>query len=174
MTGVFHWFALLTRSNFEKKVSDQVAKKKIDVFLPRTRKPSRRKDRTRIIEVPLFPGYLFVRSSFDPSHQLAILKTPGAVRLLGNGQDPTPVPDTQINALKIMTAADTELITGSCLHLEKGDPVLVCEGPMAGVTGEFFSHRGRGRVIIQIPVLGRYAGVEIDADHVEKIPGLLS
>jgi transcription termination/antitermination protein NusG len=174
MTQAFHWFALLTRSNFEQVVFDQVARKKIDVFLPKTKKPSRRKDRKRIIDVPLFPGYLFVRSSFEPSHQLSILKTLGAVRLLGNDQGPTPVPDTQIESLKIMTSAGTDLITGSCVHLKQGDPVMVMEGPLAGTTGEFFEHKGQGRVIIKLTLLGRYAGVEIDVDQVEKIPDLLS
>lgn len=174
MTHAFHWFALLTRSNFEQIVSEQVARKKIDVFLPKTKKVSRRKDRKHIIDVPLFPGYLFVRSSFEPSHQLSILKTLGAVRLLGNGRGPTPVPDTQIDSLKIMTSAGTDLITGSCARLKQGDPVMVVEGPLAGTRGEFFLHKGRSRVIIKLTLLGQYAGVEIDADQVEKIPDLLS
>jgi transcription termination/antitermination protein NusG len=174
MTHAFHWFALLTRSNFEQVVSEQITRKKIDVFLPITKKSSRRKDRKRIIDVPLFPGYLFVRSRFDPSHQLSILKTTGAVRLLGNDQGPTPVPDTQIESLKIMTSAGTDLITGSCIRLKQGDPVMVTEGPLAGTRGEFFQHKGQGRVIIKLTLLGRYAGVEIDADQVEKIPDLLS
>lgn len=174
MTQSFHWFALLTRSNFEQMVFDQVARKKITAFLPTTRKASRRKDRKRIIEVPLFPGYLFVRSCFDSAHQLSILKTLGAVRILGNTQGPTSIPDSQIQSLKIMTSAGTDLITGSCIQLQKGDPVMVLEGPMAGLKGEFFQHKGKGRVIIKVTLLGQYAGVEIDGDNVEKIPALLS
>ncbi|MCF8093442.1 MAG: UpxY family transcription antiterminator [Desulfotignum sp.] len=174
MTQPLHWFALLTRSNFEQIVFDQITRKKINAFLPKTRKSSRRKDRKRIIEVPLFPGYLFVRSCFDAAHQLTILKTLGAVRLLGNGQGPTPIPDTQIDSLKIMTSTGTDLITGSCIRLKKGDPVMVLEGPMAGLKGEFFQYKGRGRVIVKISLLGQWAGVEMNEDNVEKIPSLLS
>jgi transcription termination/antitermination protein NusG len=174
MTQPFHWFALLTRSNFEQIVFDQVTKKNITAFLPKTKKTSRRRDRKRIIDVPLFPGYLFVRSCFASAHQLSILKTLGAVRMLGNTDGPTPIPDIQIQSLKIMTSAGTDLITGSCIQLKKGDPVMVLEGPMAGVRGEFFQHKGKGRVIIKITLLGQYAGVEMDGDNVEKIPALLS
>jgi transcription termination/antitermination protein NusG len=174
MTQSFHWFALLTRSNFEQIVYDQVTRKKIQAFLPKTRKASRRKDRKLIILAPLFPGYLFVRSSFDSAHQLSILKTLGAVRMLGSDQGPTPIPDIQINSLKIMTSAATDLITGSCIRLKQGDPVMVLEGPMAGIRGEFFKYRGQGRIIIKVTLLGQYAGVEIDEDNVEKIPHLLS
>jgi transcription antitermination factor NusG len=174
MTQHFHWFALLTRSNFEQVVCDQIVQKKMEVFLPKTKKISRRKDRKRIIDVPLFPGYLFVKSSFDPACQLLILKTQGAVRFLGNHQGPVPVPDTQIHSLKILTAADTDLITGSCANLIQGDPVMVMAGPFAGARGEFIQYKGKGRVIVKLTVLGQYAGVEIDEDKVEKIPESLS
>lgn len=173
MTDVFHWFALLTRSNFEQVVFDQIVQKKVTVFLPKTKKISRRRDRKQIIDVPLFPGYLFVRSSFDPARQLFILKTQGAVRFLGNHQGPVPVPDTQIHSLKILTAADTDLITGPCSRLVQGDPVMVMEGPFAGIRGEFIQYKGNGRVIVKLTVLGQYAGVEIDEAQVEKIPGTL-
>lgn len=127
-----------------------------------------------MIEVPLFPGYLFVRSTFDPSAQVNILKTLGAVRLLGNTQGPLSIPDSQIKSLQLMTNANVDLITGSSILPQKGDPVMILEGPMAGVKGEFIRHKGKGRVIIRIDLLGQYAGVEMDGDNVEKIPDFLS
>ncbi len=127
-----------------------------------------------MIEVPLFPGYLFVRSTREPAAQLTILKTTGAVRLLGNTQGPLPIPDFQIKSLQLMTNANMDLITGSSILLQKGDPVMILEGPMAGVRGEFTRHKGRGRVIIKIDLLGQYAGVEMDGENVEKIPDFLS
>jgi transcription antitermination factor NusG len=165
----------LTRSNFEQVVFDQIVQKKMAVFLPKAKKVSCRKDRKKVIEVPLFPGYLFVKSSFDPACQLFILKTQGAVRFLGNQKGPVPVPDTQIASLKILTAADQDLITGPCSHLlVQGDPVMVMQGPFAGTRGEFIRYRGKGRIIVKLPLLGRYAGVEIDEDMVEKMPDFLS
>ncbi len=127
-----------------------------------------------MIEVPLLPGYLFVRSTLEPSDQLNILKTTGAVRLLGNNQGPVPIPDSQIKSLQLMTSVDMDLITGSAFSLQKGDPVMILEGPMAGLKGEFTRHKGKGRVIIKIDLLGQYAGVEMDAENVEKVPNFLS
>ncbi|EIM64214.1 UpxY family transcription antiterminator [Desulfobacter postgatei] len=168
------WFALLTRSNFEQTVYSRICKKQIEAFLPSTRKPSKRKDRKLMIEAPLFPGYVFVKSSMAPVDQLPILKTLGAVRLLGNSAGPIPVPHRQIESLKLLTSVTQNLVTGSIIELKKGDPVIILEGPMAGLKGEFFEHKGKGRVIIKIDLLGRYAGVEVDSDKVEKIPDLLS
>jgi transcription termination/antitermination protein NusG len=174
MNTRLNWFALLTRSNFEQTVYNSITGKKIDAFLPRTRKKSQRKDRKLMIEVPLFPGYLFVKSAIDPPSQLNILKTTGAVRLLGNTQGPLPIPDSQIKSLQLMTAANVDLITGSSMLLQQGDPVMILEGPMAGVKGEFTRHKGKGRVIIKIDLLGQFAGVEMDGENVEKIPDFLS
>ena len=168
------WFALLTRSNFEQTVYSRICKKRIDAFLPSTKKPSKRKDRKLMIETPLFPGYVFVKSTKAPVDQLPILKTLGAVRFLGNSTGPVPVPENQIEALKRLTSVTQDLVTGSIIQLKKGDPVVILEGPMAGLKGDFFEHKGRGRVIIKVDLLGRYAGVEVDFDKVEKIPDLLS
>ncbi len=168
------WYALLTRSNFEQTVYTAVSQKKIEAFLPKARKQSRRKDRKLMIEVPLFPGYIFVKSTPASADQLPILKTTGAVRLLGSAQRPVPVPEEQIASLKLLTSAGTDLITGHTIKLKKGDPVMILEGPMAGLKGEFSQHKGQGRVIVKIDLLGQFAGVEVDSDNVEKIPGLLS
>ncbi len=174
MNDELKWLALLTRSNFEQTVCDQITKKRIEVFLPKKRKPSRRKDRKLMIEVPLFPGYLFVRSTMAPAYQLNVLKTTGAVRFLGNTKGPIPVPDFQVDAIKIMTSTSQDLVTGSIVQLKKGDPVMILEGPMAGLKGEFFQYKGKGRVIIKVDLLGQFAGVEVELDNIEKVPDFLS
>jgi len=174
MTEQINWFALLTRSNFEQTVYTNVVKKKIEAFLPRTKRKSKRKDRNLMIEVPIFPGYIFVKTTLEPAAQLTVLKTIGAVRLLGNQSGPIPVPSTQIESLKIMTSSNMDLITGVNIRLKRGDPVIILEGPMAGIRGEFTRHQGRGRVVIKIEVLGQYAGVEVEQNNVEKIPDLMA
>ncbi len=169
-----NWFALLTKSNFEKTVYAGVIKKKIPAFLPVMRRKSLRKDRRLMIEAPLFPGYIFVQSTVFPADQLTILKTAGAVRLLGNQSGPIAVPDTQIESLKILTSSDIDLVTGASVQIKKGDPVLIIDGPLAGLRGEFIRYRGKDRVVVRIDLLGRYAGTEIDESKIEKLPALLA
>ncbi len=169
-----NWFALLTRSNFEQTVYNSILKKKIPVFLPTIKKKSKRKDRSLMIEVPLFPGYIFVESTLLPADQLNILKTTGAVRLLGTQSTPVPVPDVHIESLRILVNSDADLITGTSVNLESGDPVVILEGPMAGVRGEFTRYKGHGRVVIKVDALSQYVGVEVEEDNIEKVPGLLA
>ncbi len=174
MTHTQNWFALLTRSNFEQTVHKTITQKKIESFLPTVKRKSRRRDRHLMIDLPLFPGYIFVKSGTDSVSQLNILKTTGAVRLLGNQSGPVPVPSSQIDSLRILTQVETNVITGTNIRLKKGDPVMILEGPMAGVRGEFTYHKGKGRVVIKIDVLGQYAGVEVEEDNIEKVPDLFA
>jgi transcription antitermination factor NusG len=174
MIEKLNWFALLTKSNFEQTVFNNIVKKKIEAFLPKIKKKSRRKDRNLMIEVPLFPGYIFVQSTFQSADQLNILKTVGAVRLLGNKSEPVPVPPYQIESLRILTNTNMDIVTGTNIRMKKGDFVMVLEGPMAGAKGEFIRYKGKGRVFIKIDILGQYAGVEASEDNVEKISDLLA
>ena len=174
MIDQLNWFALLTKSHFERTVYNSILKKKIPAFLPQIRRKSIRKDRHLMIEYPLFPGYIFVRSTFHAADQLNILKTIGAVRLLGTQTGPVAIPDIQVESLKILTSSNMDLITGSNISLKNGDLVMIIKGPLAGIRGEFIRQKGKGRVVIKIDLLGQFAGTEIEEDKIEKLPELLA
>ena len=164
----WHWYVLHTRSRFETVVHDGLFKKAHDVFLPKVRVRSKRRDRKVMIDVPLFPGYVFVKSNLHPHHHIDIVKTVGAVRLIGNKQVPVPVPDETIESLRIMVSRDSQVQTGS--KFRKGDRVMVVNGPFTGIIGTFSRYRGSDRVIVHIDALGQFASVEVDEQDVEVIP----
>ena len=164
----WRWYVLHTRSRFETVVHDGLFKKAHDVFLPKVRVRSKRRDRKVMIDVPLFPGYVFVKSNLHPHHHIDIVKTVGAVRLIGNKQLPVPVPDATIESLRIMVSRDSQVQTGS--RLRKGDRVMVVSGPFTGIIGTFDRYRGVDRVVVHIEALGQFASVEVDKQDVEVIP----
>ena len=166
------WYVVHTKSRFENVVFDGLSKKALETFLPKIRIPSKRRDRKLMIDAPLFPGYLFVRTDLNPSEHLEIVKTVGAVRLIGNVSGPVPVSDAAIESLKIMVATENPITTGS--GFQKGDRVMVINGPLAGVTGTFSHYRGSDRVIVEVEALGQFAAVEVDLDDVEKLPPIAS
>ena len=165
------WYVLHTRSRFENVVNDFLFKKTFEVFLPKVLVRSKRRDRKKMIRVPLFPGYVFVKTNLDPREHLEIVKTVGAVRLIGNQAGPVPVPEQTVESLRIMVGADDQIITGPIL--KKGDHVIVVVGPFAGVVGSFVRYGGKGRVIVDIEVLGQSASVDVSEDDVEKVPGIM-
>ena len=169
---VISWYVLHTKSRFENVVNDVLARKSTEVFLPKIQVKSKRRDRNMMIRVPLFPGYVFVRTDLRPEHHIDILKTAGAVRLIGSKDGPIPVSAETIDSLKIMIQSDQPVTTGN--HFKKGDNVIVVNGPFTGVTGIFDRYRGASRVIVNIEALGQFAGVDVNEDDIEKLPKIFS
>lgn len=166
------WYVLHTKSRFENVVNEGLAKKSLESFLPKIKVKSKRRDRNLMINVPLFPGYLFVKTDLSPYEHLEIVKTAGAVRLIGTHDGPLAVPDDTVESLKIMVTADCPITTGNLFR--KGDKVMVVYGPFAGVKGVFVRHKGKGRVIVNVDALGQFAQVEVNDDDLETLPDILS
>ena len=166
------WYVLHTKSRHEKVVNDLLLKKSVEAYLPIVTVRSKRRDRKVMIRVPLFPGYLFVKTDLHPTSHLEVVKTVGAVRLIGSKQGPVSVPDDTIKSLQIMVNSDKPVTTGP--RLKAGDKVMVIYGPFAGVVGTFDRYGGKGRVIVNIEALGQYAGVEVSEEDIEIIPKILS
>ena len=167
-----NWYVLHTKSRFENVVNEGLQKKSLEVFLPKIKVPSKRRDRKLMITVPLFPGYLFVKTVLHPQAHLEIVKTVGAVRLVGSKSGPVPVLSDTIESLKIMVSSGHPIATGSRFH--QGDRVIVVAGPFAGVNGLFARYRGKGRVVVYIEALGQYAQAEVDEEDIEIIPKIIS
>jgi transcription termination/antitermination protein NusG len=168
----YSWYVLHTKSRFENVVNEGLIKKSMEVFLPKVQVTSKRRDRKAMIRVPLFPGYLFVKSDLNPYEHLEIVKTVGAVRLIGNKDGPIPVPSDTIKSLKIMVKGSNTVITGT--RYKKGDRVVVVYGPFTGVIGTFVRYSGKGRVMVNIEALGQFAGADVSEEDIEILPEILS
>jgi len=166
------WYVLHTKSRFENVVNEGLAKKSIEIFLPKVKVRSKRRDRKAMIQVPLFPGYVFVKTDLNPYEHIEIVKTVGAVRMIGNKDGPVAVPEVNIESLKIMVGGNSSVITGT--RFKKGDMIMVVDGPFAGVTGTFIRYKGKERVVVYIEALGQFASVEVREDEIEIIPKILA
>ncbi len=167
-----HWYVLHTKSRHEAVVHDLLSRKSMDAFLPKIKVRSSRRDRKLIIQVPLFPGYLFIHTDLHPHTHLDIVKTAGVVRLIGTKAGPVPVPEDTVASLKIMVASDLPITTGHTL--QQGDRVMVVNGPFSGVTGTFVRYGAQGRVVVNIEALGQFAGVDVREEDIELLPPILA
>ena len=163
------WFAAYVQVNHEKEVTLRLQQKSLDCFLPLHEKWSKRRDRRKKIQVPLFPGYVFVHTVLDNYINLDILKTPGVVWILRNSSGPLPIPDYQIDSLKIIL--NQPQITTVVAYLTEGDWVQVVRGPFAGCVGVLIRQDTRkGRLVVNIDIIRQSASVELDVEDVESIP----
>jgi len=162
------WYAVHTRSRFEQKVYDGIYSKSIEVFLPRIQIISRRKDRHKKILVPLLPGYVFTKTTMEPAEYLKILKTVGVVRLLGFEGKPVPARDEEINSLMILDGTDRTVQNRD--YINKGDKVMIMEGPLKGLIGFYLRSKGQGnRIVVSVELLHRSLEIEIEDWVLEKV-----
>jgi transcription antitermination factor NusG len=155
-----------TQSHFEQSVSQQLSAKGFTAFLPEMSVWSKRGGEQRLIRVPMFPGYLFVRDGMDKRSYIEILKARGVVRILEDGWTRlTPVPDEVIDSLKQVVAAEVPVYAAE--HLTQGDRVEVTEGPLMGLEGLFVQDKAtKGRLVLNVELLGRSVAVEVDCTAV--------
>ena len=164
------WYAAWTRSHCERAVAQQLSARGFETFLPEIATVSRRGGGTHLIQTPMFPGYLFVRTAIDKQRYVEMLKARGLVRVLGDGWDRlAPVAAAEIDA--IQRVVEAKVIALPYPHLTRGDRVTVVEGPLTGVEGIFIQdHPQKGRLVLSIDLLGRSVAVDIDCSAI--VPSL--
>lgn len=139
----------------------------LETYLPIHQVWDRRSGSRRQVEKPVFPGYLFVRCVLSKEAWLDIKKTMGVVRILGIGDEPTPVPDEEIESLRQILTVQAS-ITGHP-RLRRGDRVRVMDGPLRGVIGTLVEvARNRHRLVVSVHLINRSVSTSIDASMVER------
>jgi transcription antitermination factor NusG len=158
------WFAVRTSSGREKSVAAQLQARGVEEFLPLYRTRRQWSDRTKELELPLFPGYLFCR--FDYTNRGPILITPGVQMIVGVGKLPAPVSDIEIDNLRRVVAS------GAVAHpheqyLTVGERVRIREGSLAGVEGILVAVKNSWRIVLSVELLQRSVSVELDRAAIE-------
>jgi len=160
------WFALYVQVNHEREVTKRLEQKHVDSFLPVIERWSKRRDRRKKVSVPLFPGYVFVRTILDNYTHVHIVKTPGALTLVGNSEGPLPIPLYQIESLQTMLGSPAPVTLNP--YLKEGDWVHVIRGPLSGCMGILLRHNPKkGRLIVSVDIICRSVSVELDVEDVE-------
>jgi transcription antitermination factor NusG len=159
------WFAIRVKSNCERLVAAMANNKGFDEFLPTYRSHRRWSDRTKSVEFPLFPGYVFCR--LDPQHRLPVLTIPGVLHFVGIGKIPVPIDDAEIAALQ--SAVRSGLSTEPWPYLEAGQRVRLEEGPLAGMEGILCGKSKKDRLVVSVTLLKRSVAVAIEQHWVTPI-----
>jgi transcription antitermination factor NusG len=160
------WFALRVKSNHEKTVCSHLAVKGFEVFLPICRTRNRWADRFKLVETPLFGGYVFSR--LDRTRPNAVLSTPGVIQIVGTGRNPEPVLEGEI--LAIRRAVDANFQLRECDFFMKGQRATVVSGALAGLEGTVVSLKQQSRLVLSISLLQRSVALEIDESLVRIEP----
>jgi len=159
------WYAVSTLPQNEKSVVKHLDLRQIESFLPTCETVKVWKNRQRVtVILPLFQTYLFVRINYQ--ERVKVLKSPGVLKILGNGREPLPLPDADVEFLRsIFNKRKIEPYR----ELVVGEKVRIKSGMMQGIQGVLVRKNNSLRFILTVELINQHAAVEVHAEDIEPI-----
>lgn len=162
------WYAVYTRSRFERKVAeDLIEYYKCEAWCPTHKVLSQWHDRKKWVEKPLFNSYIFVKA--DPLWiKSFVYQTSGAVFVVTFEGKPCVVPENQIENLRLLLNTSENFEVSSEVF-GIGQEVEVRNGAMRGFKGTLISHKGSKKVMMRIEAINQTILVEIESKNLKKV-----
>ena len=161
------WYAIQTRCRFEKKVATQLQSKGVETFLPVVKQVHRWSDRRQVIEMPLFPGYGFVRIPPAPEHRLRVLQTAGLTGFVTMNGTAVPVPEQQLEDVRLLLV--NKIACKAHPFLNVGQRVRIRGGCLDGLEGILVSENKDHSMVISIESIQRSVALRIDGYDIEAV-----
>jgi transcription antitermination factor NusG len=162
-----NWYAVQTRARHEKAVAHRLSERGVNTFLPTVTEVHRWKDRKKTIELPLFDCYLFVKLMPTNEERQRVLRTDSVLGLVGTDRLGTPIPNEQIDAIRILI--DEQLPCCSHPFLKIGQRVRIRGGALDGLEGILLSRKGNRKLIVSVDAMQRSLAVQIEGYNVEPL-----
>lgn len=156
------WLVLRTRSHHENIVERSLRQKEINSYLPRHRMVRRSKERKTTLEVPLFPGYVFVQPRLDQLEKVRGVR--GACGFVVRGSKPAAMPQKELDAVRILAGSGAHLAVHPTFI--PGQRVEVIAGPFMGVQGELIRVKSQDRLVINASLVSSSVSVEVDSGEI--------
>jgi transcription antitermination factor NusG len=159
------WFAVYTTHRHEKRVSTLLLDREIETVLPLYKVGRQWKKRAPVVvELPLFPCYLFVNISREARGR--VLSLPGVLSIVGSPNEPWPLRSSEIEALRLGTKMG---VVEPHPYLKIGEKVRITNGPMSGMEGVLTRKKNALRFVLTLEAIMRSVVVEVDANDIEII-----
>jgi transcription antitermination factor NusG len=164
-----HWFVLFVRANQEKKTAQRLLSYEVEHYLPCFRSVRQWKDRRVTLEMPLFPGYVFVRLPFLERRK--VLSLPNVVSLVGSKSSPSIVSAEEIDSIRRgvefgNAAPHPKLVVGQ--------RVAITSGVLRGMQGILLRSQNNTRVVVAVDSISRCFAVEVDISCLKPIGGVFA
>jgi transcription antitermination factor NusG len=159
------WYAAYTRANHERRVAHQLVERGVEHFLPQYESMRKWKDRKVRLQMPLFPGYVFVHLALQ--NRLKVLEVPGVAYLVGFAGKPVAVPEGEFE--KIRGFLKRGFRAEPHPYLEAGRRVRVRNGPLEGMEGIVARRKNGNRLVISLELIQRAMAVDLDGADLETL-----
>ncbi len=159
------WYAAYTRANHERRVAVQLAERGVDSFLPQYESVRKWKDRKIRLQLPLFPGYVFVHLALQ--NRLRVLQVPGVVCLVSSAGRPLAVPEDEF--VRIRGFLRQGLRAEPHPYPRPGRRVRVRSGPLEGMQGTVVRRKNGNWLVISMELIQRAMAVDLHAADLEVL-----
>jgi transcription antitermination factor NusG len=154
------WYAFRTRARHEKRAAQQLQEAGVQTFLPIAHQIREWSDRRKVVEMPLFPGYGFVRINYLSPDRVRVLSVHGIVSFVGPNGSGTPVPDRQIEDLR--AGVDHKMPCQPHPYVAVGRRVRIRGGALDGVEGVLTAQREDRSLVISLDSIQRAVSIRIE------------
>jgi transcription termination/antitermination protein NusG len=161
------WLVLFVRANQEKTTAQRLLTYDVEHFLPCYRSVRQWKDRRVTLEMPLFPGYIFVHLSFR--ERMKVLTLPNVVGLVGSKSAPSVVAPEEIDGIR--RGVDFGHVVPHH-QLSVGQRVAIISGPLCGMQGILLRTQNNTRVVVSVDSIARSFAVEVDISCLKPLGGM--
>lgn len=158
------WHALQVLTNHEKRVTQHLASRALEHYLPTYPERSHWTDRTVTLERPLFPGYVFIR--FTATEKRSVLSTPGVLHVLGS-ETTGLIPGVEIERIQAALAQGYSLKPHP--QIAKGMRVRMKKGVFSGVEGQVTEIRHNCRIVLSLSGVDQCFSLEAKTGELEVV-----
>ena len=161
------WYAVQTRSRHERFVAAQLREQGVSTFLPMITQIRRWSDRRKLVEFPLFSGYVFVHAAVSPQLRTIVLFSRGVAGFVAMQGEPLPIPNEQIDNVKELLAKNVRCAAHPFLKV--GQRVRIRGGSLEGLEGILVAHNGDRKLVISVGTIERSFSIRIEGYDVDVI-----
>jgi transcription antitermination factor NusG len=165
--GASAWYAVYTRHQHEKTVARILTFKGFETFLPLYQEARRWQDRVKLLSLPLFPCYVFLKGGLE--RRLDIVTTPGIHAFVSSAGQPASISTVEIDAIRRGVESGARVEPHP--FLKDGEWIRVKSGALEGIEGILVRKKSLYRLVLSVKMLGKAAAVEVDVTQVERLNG---
>jgi len=166
-TPKLYWYAVVSRSRHEKIAVAALTSIAVTTFCPFVPEVHHWSDRRKLVDVPLFPGYVFVQIPNSAEAQLHVLKTSGVVQFVGNRQGAVPIEDEEIS--NVRAVLEQKIGCSPYPFVQLGQRVRIRGGSLDGVEGILVGRDSASKLVISIELIKRSLAVSVYNFDVEPV-----
>jgi transcription antitermination factor NusG len=161
------WYAVHTRSRHEKKVAAELLARGIKTFVPTGQEVHRWSDRSKSIEVPLFPCYAFVYATITAEVHAIVSRHPSVFRWIGCQGQPSPIHEEEIGVIQTVLRSGAPVWPHAFVKV--GERVRIRGGSLDGVEGVLIGQKNGRKLVVSIEIVQRSIAISLHDYELEPV-----